>query len=79
MAFAHSPITAEQLPDRLHLAACRAQELAEQLKELTDDCWADDNTVRLSPPLQELRELIDSVALLQQPLNELSAATDVGG
>lgn len=72
-----APATAEQLPYRMHRAASKLQRLHQELLELCDDCWADENTVRLSPALSDLRELIDSAALLQEPLNQLSAATDL--
>lgn len=67
--------TAEQLPWRIHRAAEHINQIKAELQLLSDDCWEDDRTVRLSPPLQELRELIDAVQLLQDPLNEIHAAT----
>lgn len=71
----HTKATAEQLPYRIHLAVEHALELQRELRDLSDDVWADDNTVRLCPPLKELRELIDAVQLLQTPLTEIYTAT----
>lgn len=63
-----------QPPGRMGRAVAIAEQLRQELQTLSDDCWQDDNTVRLTPQLAELRQLIDSVALLQEPLNEISAA-----
>lgn len=71
----HTKATAQQLPYRMHRVAEHVKQLQQELRELSADCWEDDDTVRLSPPLEELRELIDAVHLLQDPLNEINAAT----
>lgn len=72
MPLVHEP----QAPGRIDRAVAIAEELLQELKALSDDCWLDDNCVQLTPELAELRQLIDSVALLQEPLNEISAAVD---
>lgn len=68
--------TVSYLHHRLGQAIDQVEELRALLSQINDSCWTEAQTVALRPDLKDVRELIDQVALLNNPIQELVAATE---
>lgn len=69
-------MTVSHIHCQLGRAIDQVEELRQLLSQISDSCWTEAQTVALRPDLRDVRQLIDQVALLSDPIQELVAATE---